>query len=682
MKSKKSIMRTQINEFFLTTKSFLETISKFVRWDEWNISKLSLIFLVFYYLTLITYPKDWHIIVIFFSLAGFLCLYASFGYVVNDYSDRTIDKAAGKKKIQFKIPSSKIKLLILALCLGGITISFPLWQKNYVALSLIFAMYMIAMFYSIPPIRFKERKWLAPVIASLTQRTFPILLCFSIFKQFETDTILFVLLSLIIGIRYILVHQIKDYNNDVATNVKTLVVDWGVIKGKRYLFTYIIPLEIILLGITVLYLCFSIPILILFVVCYLTVTLLLRLRFSQEWLFTSVILNESFLSNFYFLFLPLFFSTLSSLSSPNLFILPVFHLIWNKKLIYENIKKLRIPPIILNKQVICNNFCSKPIGNSWQPSFNPFYTEWWYFDALFDDGSFLGGSFSLHGYLPVPETVQAKVEFTLNINNGQKIQISKNYPYTHFSFKEEFVQLVIGKNKMENKKPNLYLHLEENNIEIDLNYRDVVEGFQIGADGKFFFLEDWKRYFAWVVPYPMANINGKIRIEGKTYQVKGNGYQDHNWGTISLKDNISYWHWLRLITKDKVLIIAELLLKARPQQPIFFIGLNENTKWHILRCLQTNRSSISFRPCREFFKEDGKTDISYRVYWEENNLLVNIQLQTETILKSTLRSKKTMSLCHYTPCYIRFLSSANGELAINNKSELIKGRVIHEYSSF
>ncbi|MCL0034102.1 UbiA family prenyltransferase, partial [Thermodesulfovibrionales bacterium] len=666
IKTKRSIKRTQVNEFFLRVKVFLENICKLIRWDEWNISKLSLIFLVFYYLTFTVSAKGWYIIAIFFNLVGYFCVYMAFGYVINDYSDRAIDKVVGKKKLQFEIPSSRIKLLLFGLCLGGVMISFPLWQKNYMVLSLIIVMYMLAMFYSIPPIRFKERKWLSPIIASLTQRTFPILLCFAIFRQFETDTILFALLSLIIGVRWLIVHQIKDYNNDVAANVKTLVVNWGIIKGRKYLFTYVIPLEIALLGITILYLCLYIPIFILFIVCYFILMLLLRSRFSREWLFTSVILNESFLSNFYFLFLPLVFATLSSLSSPILLILVIFHLIWNRRLIHENIENFRIPPIILNKQAICDNSCSNPIGNSWQASLTPFYTEWWYFDALFDDGSFFGGSFSLHGYLDLPETVEAKVEFTLNLANGHKTQISKSYPYSHFSFREKPFQLVIGNNRIEDKKPNLYLHLEENNIEIDLNYCGIVKGFQVGTDGKLFFLKDWERYFGWAVPYPMADINGRIRIEEKFHQVRGEGYQDHNWASISLEDNISHWHWLRLpMNNNKVLILAELVLRTMNKKPILFIGLRENNKWLLFRCLQTDHFAISFRPCSKFFKEDRKIGISYRLYWRENDFLVNIQLQTEAILKSTLRPKKTISLFPYTPCCIRFLSSAKGELVID-----------------
>lgn len=681
-KGKSPIKRTKINDIILTSRSFFENVCKLIRWNEWNVSKLSLIFLVFYYLTYVTHSKGWYVIAIFFNLAAFLCFLAVFGYVVNDYSDIAIDRAAGKKKIQFGISSAKIKLLLFGFCFGGIVISFPLWQKSFVIITLILVIYILTTFYSLPPIRFKERGWFGIIIASSTQRTLPILLCFAIFKRFGADTILFALLSLIIGIRAMLVHQIKDYNNDIANGIKTLIVNWGIIKGTKFLFVYVILLEIILLGLTTLYLCLYTPVVGLFVVFYLILMLLLEIRFSQEWLYTNVISNESFLSNFYFLFLPLILATLSSFSSPKLLILPLFHLTWNWRLIHENIVNLRIPAIILDKSVMLNSSCSKPVGNLWQNFTTPFYTEWWYFDALFDDGSFLGGSFALNGYLPLPETVQTRVEFIFNLNNGQMVKICRDFPYSYFSFDKELGQLVIGRNRIKDEEPNLYLHLEEDNIEIDLTYKNMIEGFQIGADGKLFFLKGWDRYFAWAVPYPMADVVGKVRFNGKNYQVKGKGYQDHNWGTISLKDNISYWHWLRLTMDDKVLILAKLVLKRRSQNPIVFIGLNENKEWHFLDCKQTSRFDISFIPISKMLKGGNKKGIPYRVYYRENNFLIDLQLQTKAILKSTLRPKRTISLSLDTPCYIRFLSSAYGKLAINNRPENIKGEVIHEYSSF
>jgi len=678
---KLTYLKLRFATILTSIKLFFENFFKLIRWNEWAVSKLSLIFLVFYYQIYATQSKGWNVIFMFFNLVVFLCFLAAFGYSVNDYSDKTIDVIAGKKKAQFSTLRVKTKLLLFGFCFGGIGISFPFWHKSFVILALIIVTYILAAFYSLPPKRFKEKGWLGIIISSLTQRTLPILICFTVFERFGADTILWTLLALIIGIRAMFVHQIKDYNDDKKSGVKTLIVNWGIIKGIKFLFAYIVPLEIIFIALITLYLCLHFFLLGLSVILCLMLTLLTEVKFSQEWLHISVISNESFLSNFYYLFLPLTFTMLLSFSSLKFLILPLFHLFWSWRLVHSNVIYLRTPTIILNKSVITNSICLKPAGNSWQFSFSPFYTEWWYFDVLFDDGSFLGGSFALNGYLPVPETVQARVEFALNLNNEGMIKICKDFPYSYFNFNNELGQLTIGRNRIRNKKENLYLNLEEDNIEINLNYKSIIEGFQIGEEGKIFFLKSWDRYFGWAVPFPMADVVGEIKLNGANYQVRGRGYQDHNWGTVSLKDNVSCWHWLRLMMNGKVLLLAKLVLRES-QKPIVFIGLNENKKWLFFSCKQNNCFNISFNPTAEMVKSGSKKYFEYHIYYKENNFIIDLQFQIKDILKFTLRPKRTISLISETPYYIRLLSSAYGKLVMNNKLENIKAEVIHEYSSF
>lgn len=38
------------------------------------------------------------------------------------------------------------------------------------------------------------------------------------------------------------------------------------------------------------------------------------------------------------------------------------------------------------------------------------------------------------------------------------------------------------------------------------------------------------RYFAWVVPIPYGTVEGRLNYEGRTWNVTGTGYHDHNWG--------------------------------------------------------------------------------------------------------------------------------------------------------
>jgi len=660
----------------------LNNILIFARWSEWHISKLSLIFGAYYYLVLISSSKGWYLLFQFFSLVALLCFYAAFGYAVNDYSDRTVDHAAGKGKLQFGFHPQIVKGLLLCLLIGGVAVSYPLWQKDLSILMFILSMYLLAALYSLPPVRFKEKGNFGLITAALTQRALPVLLCFAFFDHFSVDTLLFTLLSFIIGLRSIIVHQIKDYSNDLATGVKTQVVKWGLAKSRKYLLSYGIPLEIVLLGGLLVFISLNITALVLFIAFYAIASLYLERKYTYERLFTEVILKESFFSNFYYLFLPLSLAFLLGLSYPPYFILPIFHLAWNRKLLVESKQRLRIPTIIYRSPGMPEGSLEKPVRNLWQSFDSPFYTEWWYFDAIFDDGSFLGGSFALSGFLPIPETVKATIEFTLNLPGGQVRQVRKEYPCSAFACKEDVgLLLSINHNQLKEREKDLFLQLKENDVEIHLTYDKAKEGFQIGNDGKLFFLQDWHRFFGWSVPFPVAEVAGEIRYRGINWQVTGKGYQDHNWATFSLRDNIHHWHWLRKPGPAGTLIIAELALKTMNNKPIFFLAWLENEKWQFIYCPRIRKASFNFETGPRLF--NNPKGLSYSITFQDGNSVVNLELYIKTVLETTLRTSGVkLPLSYHTPCYLRFLSSVSGEIIINNSSRIIRGEAIHEYSSF
>lgn len=147
----------------MDTKSFFEKLKLFVkqseniaRWKEWNTSKLPLIFLVFYYLIAINKDFSYTSLLSFFNFFAFVCLYASFGYMINDFSDREVDKKAGKPKAIAQISPRAAKLVLFSIFLLGVLISLPFWLHNTYFLILLIVMYLLGTFYSLPPKTFAD----------------------------------------------------------------------------------------------------------------------------------------------------------------------------------------------------------------------------------------------------------------------------------------------------------------------------------------------------------------------------------------------------------------------------------------------------------------------------------------------------------------------------------------------
>jgi 4-hydroxybenzoate polyprenyltransferase len=370
--------------------------------------------------------------------------------MINDFSDREVDKKAGKTKAIAQISPRAAKLVLFSIFLLGVLISLPFWLHNTDFLILLIVMYLLSTFYSLPPVRFKERYWMGIIVASITQRVFPALLCFVIYNYFGWDSLLFLLLFFVIGIRWIIVHQIKDYKNDLKANVKTFITSIGILKGTLYLSVYIIPVEIVLLAIALIFVIIKIPSIGFFVAAYLLIAYLLGLRTTKEWLLNSVLVEESFLSSFYFFYLPLSLTIIISFFSLKFLILAVFQLMWSKNIIEGEIKLLGRPKVVFEGQEGQTKNANKDITERlWHRIDNIFYFEWWYFDAIFDDDSSLAGSLSINGYHSLPETIKANADFTLNINSRGKMEVQKKFSHKEILLSEDMI--TIGKNKIEKR---------------------------------------------------------------------------------------------------------------------------------------------------------------------------------------------------------------------------------------
>lgn len=85
-------------------------------------------------------------------------------------------------------------------------------------------LYLSGAAYSSPWLfRFKERGFVGLVECSVAQRCLPLIPLVLLFQVNLLFLVVFMVLSFINGLRYILIHQAVDYENDIKTGVKTFV---------------------------------------------------------------------------------------------------------------------------------------------------------------------------------------------------------------------------------------------------------------------------------------------------------------------------------------------------------------------------------------------------------------------------------------------------------------------------
>jgi len=191
-----------------------------VRWREWYYSKIPLFFVGMGYATLrVQHPGP--------AQAGkmaallvLLCLYAAFGHLINDYADRDIDRAAGKNRL-LATWSERTALIAVAIpCIGTVGIALLCLDASAIAMTTVAI--LLAALYSLPPLRLKERGVLGWGAAALAQRTLPLIIIFEALKGWDVVAVGLTVLSTLIGLRWIIAHQLQDRDNDRRSGVHTV----------------------------------------------------------------------------------------------------------------------------------------------------------------------------------------------------------------------------------------------------------------------------------------------------------------------------------------------------------------------------------------------------------------------------------------------------------------------------
>ena len=226
----------------------LRELLAFARYHQWHYGKMPLLIALLFILNL-RFPDSltliatikWYLII---------ALFLAFAYMLNNISDFEVDNQVGKVLV-LRTWSMEAKwgvtlLVGIAGFLLGV-VSLDAW-----ALLTLGACYLLAWSYSFPP-RFKESVWLGPIVASVGQLCAPALVILVAYRQATPTELCYLVLLFLWGFRMILVHQILDRANDIATGVRTTVLVIGLEKAYRLLWGFFL-VEVAVLGLQIAFL--------------------------------------------------------------------------------------------------------------------------------------------------------------------------------------------------------------------------------------------------------------------------------------------------------------------------------------------------------------------------------------------------------------------------------------------
>lgn len=309
-----------------------------VRWYEWWFSKIQPLFLFIYIQTYYhLHDPDYSPAAVYITAAALLfsvCTMAAYGYLVNDYFDRKVDYQVGKLRPLANFSRARAhSLFILIIVFGFLPLLLIEYRKPLVILLAL--NYLAATFYSAPPLRLKEREILGVAVSSLAQRAIPTLfisLGFAGSTAFWSTVDLKLMITatlwtFMIGVRWIILHQLFDESNDQLSGVRTFVTTYGS-KNAILLKTYfVIPLELILFCLTLLMICSRVPLLVGVIAGYLLILVIrFKWRKGRLALQKALPLSSHPLDNFYEVWLPLGFAIILTLNTPSYLGFVILHI--------------------------------------------------------------------------------------------------------------------------------------------------------------------------------------------------------------------------------------------------------------------------------------------------------------------------------------------------------------------
>jgi predicted secreted hydrolase len=306
--------------------------------------------------------------------------------------------------------------------------------------------------------------------------------------------------------------------------------------------------------------------------------------------------------------------------------------------------------------------------------------EWWYFDANFEDGSTAVIVFFTKPMFDFKGPVTPQVSLSITRPNGDKIEKLADYSADQFSASKETCDVRIGENWVKGDLKRYDLHVEIDDVVADLTFTGIVPAWHPNMDKAYY--GDNNHYFAWLPAIPYGVVEGSLSYEGEVHQVIGNGYHDHNWGTIGLYDITDHWYWGRARIGDYSLIFAEKIAsKKYGFKPMSVFMLAKGSE-----ILAANGPPLCLE-ARDFVKLPSghiKYPKEVDIKWQEGEETVKMAIRNPQILEDVdflqdLPAWRRSLLRWITnPHYFRFNADIDLNIDLNNEKITKNGKVLFE----
>lgn len=325
----------------------------------------------------------------------------------------------------------------------------------------------------------------------------------------------------------------------------------------------------------------------------------------------------------------------------------------------------------------------------------PGHAEVWYFDATMADGTK-----TVVGFRPGdPADTNADGDSpNLNVNittpDGQEFVDMIRVPAADSSIATDHCEVRFGPHSAVGDLRDYDVHVEPvNGIGLDLHYHALVEPYRfgdtahvaLGANDEFYYTD---------FSIPRHRVTGTVTAGGKTWEVSGEGYHDHQWFNISPLMAWHHWLWGRFYTDNFTVVIYEFVTAERfgfTRIPVFgvldasgkLIFDNRGDAEVEVTTYHDDQTGKDYPKTSRYTFSDGETTAQFEVTWTQVLEVRDMYGATTTdhYGLSGEKQRAAYDAMGIQPTYMRYF--ANGTLTLTAADGTVtteSGDMIYEYN--
>jgi len=304
-----------------------------------------------------------------------------------------------------------------------------------------------------------------------------------------------------------------------------------------------------------------------------------------------------------------------------------------------------------------------PKDDAFHGSTKNFSSEWWYFDAFFNNGysAVITFTVSFKNRIVFP-VIEIYRNGELEVRAIKRFLFHNCQTFKQLPFVKLFDHKIIefDQKRFNDKEEWVYdVSPKIGDHEVNLKFIGTTPGWKFKRQGE-----------SWVVTLPKATVTGEITVHGEKMKVNGIGYHDHNW-TSNLSNIVNIWGWYWGKITSKTLNVAWVKIANKYTKGELIAVINQDNKGFYT----INPENIHFKPDK-FIRNYGRkmpTNFTIKIDDVVNGIPIKVDVKMD--VKNIHRRYKRMLIAPYWRYHVK----ATGSIHLGSYREIVNHNQMMEF---